>query len=256
MNEKRMAQQKKDLSESGNQALPKKSPVTPSFNTQLFIGIMHHAPFGLTYHDLNGQITNADEKAQQILGVSNDKLKGHTFSDLGWCFIQEDGECVDADLSPPELVLETGKVVPDIIMGLNDHHADHYRWLLVSALPIFEPDNAKLHQVVCQISEISEAMISDNSFTTRLNLLQDYWQTLEANELDVYSSDDLYQEVLNYLPNVFMFPEKTTARIVIKGKEFVSKGFKVSKNHLVSDIQYSQANIGLVEFHYHVDQMD
>jgi len=38
---------------------------------------------------------------------------------------------------------------------------------------------------------------------------------------------------------------------IIKGKEFVSKGFKVSKNHLVSDIQYSQANIGLVEFHYH-----
>ena len=58
-----------------------------------------------------------------------------------------------------------------------------------------------------------------------LNCLYGISQLAERN---LYSLDDLLQELVNFLPYSWQYPEITCARILFKGKTYTSDRFKVT----------------------------
>lgn len=64
------------------------------------------------------------------------------------------------------------------------------------------------------------------------------------------SLDDLLEEVVDFLPYSWQFPEITCVRITCKGKSYESKGFKTSRWRLSSPIYIYNEHVGEVEVFY------
>ena len=62
--------------------------------------------------------------------------------------------------------------------------------------------------------------------------------------------DELYQEVVNLLPDAWQYPEITCARITINNKEFKTENYRETKWRQSSDIKVNEAKVGTVEVIY------
>ena len=62
--------------------------------------------------------------------------------------------------------------------------------------------------------------------------------------------DELYQEVVNLLPDAWQYPEITCARITINNKEFKTENYRETKWKQSSDIKVNEAKVGTVEVIY------
>ncbi len=62
--------------------------------------------------------------------------------------------------------------------------------------------------------------------------------------------DELYQEIVNLLPDAWQYPEITCARITITNKEFKTEYYRETKWKQSSDIKVNELKVGAVEVIY------
>jgi len=80
-----------------------------------------------------------------------------------------------------------------------------------------------------------------------LNCLYGISQLAEHN---LYSLDNLLQELVNFLPHSWQYPEVTCARILFKGKTYTSDRFKVTKWRQSSRIYIYHEAVGECDIFY------
>ena len=117
--------------------------------------MIKHLPVGVVVHTHEGQVVLCNPEASKLLGVSSDKMLGKAASDKEWHFLYEDGARMTSDEFPVNLVIATGKVVKNFVMGIDRDHGGECTWVLVNAYPEF--DSGKLlRQVVVTFADISD----------------------------------------------------------------------------------------------------
>ncbi len=213
--------------------------------------LTHLMPSGVTQHDSAGKIIHANQAAQKILGMSLKDLKGRKLTDSIWHPIFESGTKVQEGQSPPEKALASSEVVSDIVMGFEHPETQALQWLLLTAVPIDEPDESAAQRVICQIRDISRLPRNVSRADTQMMLMQRFWNLLVISEPDTSKEDRFYEEIVDFLPQVLTYPEITDIRIRIGDKEFTSHDFVPSDLHRIYQIQYHDLEIGQIEFHYH-----
>ena len=77
-------------------------------------------PEGVVYQDATGKITECNQAAENMLGLSRDQMQGKTSIDPEWHAIHLDGTDFPGDSHPAMVSLRTGKPVLNEIMGV-DH---------------------------------------------------------------------------------------------------------------------------------------
>ncbi len=92
---------------------------------------------GVVYQDTDGYVTLANPRAEEILGLTLDEMRGRTSSDPRWRAIREDGSPFPGEEHPAMLALRTGKPVNNVVIGVYDPRAQMTRWLNVNAVPLF-----------------------------------------------------------------------------------------------------------------------
>ncbi len=93
---------------------------------------------GVIYQDKKGIITSANPAAEEILGLTQDQIKGRSSEDQSWKVIHEDGTDFPSGTHPAMVALKTGKRVKNVIMGIYNPNKSEYVWLNVSSTPEFE----------------------------------------------------------------------------------------------------------------------
>ncbi|MEZ4416933.1 MAG: PAS domain S-box protein [Gemmatimonadota bacterium] len=87
---------------------------------------------GVAVHDDRGRIAACNAAAGRILGVDPAGLVGRAFSDPDWRTVQHDGRPFTNGGGPVERVLETGRPVREVLLGLA--RADRSRvWIALNA---------------------------------------------------------------------------------------------------------------------------
>jgi diguanylate cyclase (GGDEF)-like protein/PAS domain S-box-containing protein len=109
---------------------------------------------GIVVQDANGQIVDANESAERILGLSLDQMAGRTSMDPGWRAIHEDGSDFPGDAHPAMVSLRTAAPVRDVVMGVR-LPGRRPRWIIVNAEPIPESEGRPA-SVVTSFTDISE----------------------------------------------------------------------------------------------------
>jgi PAS domain S-box-containing protein len=115
---------------------------------------------GVVYQNADGEIISANPAAERILGLSVDQINGRTSADPGWRAIGEDGAELPGDRHPSMIALQTGQPVTGAVMGVFNPQLGQTRWIRVSAIPLFEPDENRPGQVYATFNDITEIIES------------------------------------------------------------------------------------------------
>ena len=212
-------------------------------------------PFGVTYHNAQGEIISADMAAQELLGLSQDELMGRKFHDSVWQTINKDGQKIVMDDCPVEMAVKKELIVSNVIVGITHPISQSLRWLSLTAIPVFKSNETSPQQVFCQIYDLHTIKSNNNHIEQRLNLLQEFWQTLTVNELNVQSMDEVLKKITEFLPNIFAFPKVTEARLMVNGQSFTTKNFKETNHCEVVQLHPNHTCTGQIEYHYQQEQM-
>jgi diguanylate cyclase (GGDEF)-like protein/PAS domain S-box-containing protein len=108
---------------------------------------------GVVLQDASGQIVSVNTRAEEILGLTGDRLAGGTAHDPRWLSLRDDGSIYERDEHPAALVLATGEPQLDQVMGVRSATGS-LRWLQVNATPIHD-GNGKLDGVAATFSDVT-----------------------------------------------------------------------------------------------------
>ncbi len=111
---------------------------------------------GVVYQDEKGKIINVNSAAERILGLSLQEMTGRTSHDARWKALKEDGTEYPGDEHPATIALREGKEIKNSIMGINKPRENDYRWLMVSAVPIYRPGSTKPYEVYSTFEDVTE----------------------------------------------------------------------------------------------------
>lgn len=111
---------------------------------------------GVVYQDADGKFKSMNPAAEQILGKSREEMLGQTSASLGHDTIREDGTPFPGREHPAIVALQTGREVSNVVMGVFNPRERGYRWLNISAVPLFRHAGEKAYQVYAVFADITE----------------------------------------------------------------------------------------------------
>ncbi len=109
---------------------------------------------GIVIHSSNGTIVKANKSAQEILGLSNDKIFEKKSIDVSWRAIHEDGSPFPGELHPSMLTLQTGKPESNVIMGVHKPNGALV-WISINSEPLFKDNQNNPVAVVTSFTNIT-----------------------------------------------------------------------------------------------------
>lgn len=116
--------------------------------------LLRTAPAGISVRSPDGTVVRANERAEDIFGVSADQLSGRSCSELDCAFRDGNGDEIPASALPHNRVAETGEPV----FGFNcqfDRPDGDRRWLTINAAPVWGSDG-ELERVVVVSHDVTE----------------------------------------------------------------------------------------------------
>jgi PAS domain S-box-containing protein len=103
---------------------------------------------GVVVHEADTTIRLANARAAEMLGLTNDQVRGKAAVDPAWRFVRGDGTAMSLDEYPVERVLATKGPVVDQMVGVDRPVTRDRVWVLVNAYPIFREPGEIDHVVV------------------------------------------------------------------------------------------------------------
>ncbi len=111
---------------------------------------------GVVYQDGSGVITDANQSAEKILGLTLDQMKGRSSIDPRWKSIHEDGSDFPGETHPVMVSIKTGEPVNNVIMGVYNPSSNEYNWISINSIPQFNPGENKPNRVITTFEDITE----------------------------------------------------------------------------------------------------
>jgi signal transduction histidine kinase len=110
---------------------------------------------GVVYQDADGKILSMNPAAERILGKTPTEFLGRTSVDEEHHTIREDGSFFPGLEHPSMVSLRTGQEVRDVVMGVYNPWEEAYRWINITAVPLFRPGQDKPYQVYTCFDDIT-----------------------------------------------------------------------------------------------------
>lgn len=151
-------------------------------------------PQGVVYQDQDGKIVSMNPAAEQILGKTPPEFLGRTSMDEENHTLREDGSTFPGMEHPSMVALRTGREVRDAVMGVYDPRRREYRWIEISAVPLFRPGEDKPYQVYTHFADITARRQAEESMRSINNRLQEQAEELQAQAEELTTANEELRE--------------------------------------------------------------
>ncbi|MGE5500186.1 MAG: PAS domain-containing protein, partial [Syntrophothermus sp.] len=111
---------------------------------------------GAIFHDTDGRIISANPAALEILGLSEDEIYRRTALNPEWQSIHEDGSVFPGSRHPVMTALKENRKVSNVIMGVRNSADKSYRWIRITAEPLYHNSDNSPYQVLVTFDDITE----------------------------------------------------------------------------------------------------
>ncbi len=108
---------------------------------------------GILVLDAAGALLDANDAAQDILGISLSHMRGQELARTLATAAREDGSALPAAERPSQTALRTGQPQRDVVMGITRHDGGQ-RWLQVDAVPV-RGDSGAVTRVVTSFIDVT-----------------------------------------------------------------------------------------------------
>ncbi|MFC1643254.1 response regulator, partial [Myxococcota bacterium] len=127
-------------------------------------GVMRHTP--------DGRIVSANPAARRILGLTEDEILDRTSDDPRWRSVREDGSDLPGSERPTIVALRTGREVRARVIGMYNAREEAWRWISVTAVPLFKPGEIRPDTVYATFEDITEQKQTEALVRSRLALFE------------------------------------------------------------------------------------
>ena len=111
---------------------------------------------GVFYQQADGTLTDVNDAALRMFGVSREEFLNRTSLHSEWDVISEDGTPLPGSQHPSMQVLRTCRPVNDLVVGVRHPLTRAYTWVSASGIPEFHAGETAPYQVVVTMHDITE----------------------------------------------------------------------------------------------------
>lgn len=160
-----------------------------------FRGLVRDVPVGVIVQGPKSEITLANPKALELLGLTEDQILGRTSYDPSWNIVDEDGRVLPGSDLPVPRAIATRRAVRDAVLGVQRPGGGERVWVLVNADPELADDGTLL-QVLCTFHDISERKAAElrlqqaNVALQRLSLVDAVTDVANRRQFDRALADE------------------------------------------------------------------
>ncbi|MDO9254547.1 MAG: PAS domain S-box protein, partial [Bacteroidales bacterium] len=183
----------RDITESklSQEALQKSEERYRSLLTNLDAGIVVHTP--------DTSILMNNRRASELLGLSEEQMKGKMAVDPEWKFVNENKVPLPVEEYPVNQVAATRMPFGNEILGVIRPHVNDIVWLTVNGFPVFDP-HGKLLEILISFIEITERKKAEEALRLK-NLVFD--ASLAANSIadlngNITEANDAFLRIWGY----------------------------------------------------------
>lgn len=154
-----------------------------SINEERLTSIMNNIDVGLLLQGPKAEIILSNNRAFEMLGLTEDQLLGKTSFDKDWNVIHEDGSSFPGNTHPVPEAIRTKFPVKDVVMGVQRSNTKDRIWLLVSAIPILDSSGNLIH-VICSFIDITKRKHAEDELQQshkRLSILSEIYKSTTEN---------------------------------------------------------------------------
>src|SRR3989339_46277 len=132
--------------------------------------IMRTSPAGITVADRDGRIVFANKRAEEILGLSLDKITGLTYDSPEWLITDFDGNPFPIEQLPFAMVTSSGNPVYGIRHAITSPDGRRI-YLSINGAPISD-EKGNINEVVFSIDDITEQRRADEKISETVGKLK------------------------------------------------------------------------------------
>ena len=119
---------------------------------------------GVVLHNPDTSIAFSNRRSAELLGLTQDRMRGKKAIDPSWCFLREDQTSMPLDEYPVNRVLSTLEHLEDLVVGVTVPGRKDPCWVLVNAYPLFD-DRGELENITVTFVDISRLKQAEEKIT-------------------------------------------------------------------------------------------
>ncbi|MGL2962858.1 ATP-binding protein [Flavobacterium sp. RSB2_4_14] len=124
-------------------------------NEKRYRDILNNLEAGVVIHNPDTSIQISNHKASELLGLSEDQMKGKLAIDPQWKFIYEDGSEVPLEKYPVNEIKSTKKPLKNNVIGVYRPLHNDIIWALVNGFPKFHNGGTEIREIIITFIDIT-----------------------------------------------------------------------------------------------------
>jgi diguanylate cyclase (GGDEF)-like protein/PAS domain S-box-containing protein len=201
----------RDITES------RRSEMELTSSREMFLSAIEAMQEGLVLQNEAGEIVMCNHRAEELLGQTEDQMKGLTAFDPRWRAIHEDWSDYRKEEFPSVVARLTGQHIHDEMMGVFPGNGE-VRWLSVNAAPIFNSQPAGPYGAVITFSDVTQRKQMEDALRAANEWLGEANEFLEVQRKALEEANARLEELatrdgLTGLLNHWAFQERLSEEI-------------------------------------------
>ncbi len=123
-------------------------------------GLLNNLDAGIVVHAPDTRIIVNNNKASELLGLTDDQMKGLTAIDPTWKFLNEDSSIMTFENYPVNQIVTTKQAIKNFTAGVHRSTLDDTVWLLVNGYPELNLEG-KITEIVISFMDITEQKVME-----------------------------------------------------------------------------------------------
>lgn len=120
-----------------------------------YSGLLNNLDAGIVIHSSDTSIIDSNWKASELLGLSEDQMKGKTAIDPNWTFLQSDDSPLPFEKYPVIQIKNSKKPIQNFFVGINRPKSHDVVWVLVNGFPVLN-ENEDIIEIVISFIDITD----------------------------------------------------------------------------------------------------
>lgn len=139
-------------------------------------GLLAHIGAAIVVHAPDTSIIMNNGLASEILGLTEDQLKGKDAMDPEWHFVDENDQVLAYENYPVNIILRTREPIKNLLLGLYRPKFQDKVWALVNGFPVFD-DKGELVEIITSFIDYTDKR------KTEMALIQSERELTRAQEI-------------------------------------------------------------------------